>query len=383
MTRVLSGYMGRLFLARTIAVLAALTALLQLLDLLDAASDVLERGGSVLDLGRYALLRLPVFAERLLPLAVLVGALSTLWTLAQSNEIVAMRSAGMTPYRIIAALVPVVAGIAAVHLVLADQVVPRAERAFLSWWAETEPPSGSAAAGEPETLWFRVGDTIVAASAVLDGGTRLTGIRSYERDGAGQVAVRLTAAEARWEGGTWFLIDGTRFSLDQPAPPLAWAPVDAAGGSPGDRRPAEQIAAVQAFDRLPWSVGLVPANVVDLLRPTESLSLQRLIGILRGTWAGGQSPAYYETRLHGSYIGPLASLVMLLLAAPVASGLRRRGGAQMAMGLGLGLGLLFMLASGLLAALGEAGVMPPVLAAWAPTLFFAALGGAILVHVEE
>jgi len=355
MNGTIARYMTRIFVVRCLSVLIALAALLQLLDLLDAASDVLERGGGVADIGRYALLRLPVTVERLVPLAVLIGSLSTLWSLAQTNEIVAMRSVGLTPYQLLLALVPAAAAVAVFHLVLSDQISPRAERAFLDWWAATEPPSEEAEEQRP--LWFRIGDTVVSVDRVQDEGQRLEGVRVFERDPAGALTARLAAGSAEFGPDGWTLRDGSVVAVNVGA----------------DRT---------VFARRDWPVPLHPANVVELTQPIENIPLMRLRSILRGNWSGSQSPAFYQTRLHERYSGPLASLVMLLLAAPVAHGIRRRGGAPGGLALGIVIGLIFLLADGMMAALGESGVMPPLLAAWGPTLFFAAVGGAILVHVE-
>lgn len=355
MTGVISAYMTRMFLSRCLAVLVALAALLQLLDLLDAASVVLERGGGALDIGYYVLLRLPVMVERIVPLAVLIGSLATLWALAQNNEVVAMRSAGLTPYQLLGALLPAAVAVAVFHLILSDQIAPRAERAFLSWWTATTPAAERQDDGKP--LWFRVGESVVTAQRMEDEGQRLLDVRIYTRDPMGRVVERLTADEAAYMDPGWVLRGATRVDL-------------------------RGEAQVERIAELDWPVRLHPANVVELTRPIESIPLMRLRSILRGDWAGKQSPTYYETRLHETYSGPLASLVMLLLAAPVAHGMRRRGGAQGSLALGVIIGLLFLLTDGLMAALGQAGVMPPALAAWAPTLFFAAVGGAILVHVE-
>ena len=57
------------------------------------------------------------------------------------------------------------------------------------------------------------------------------------------------------------------------------------------------------------------------------------------------------------------------------------GGARRA-AVGLALGLGYLVAAGLLEALGEAAVLPPVLAAWTAPLLFAA-AGVLLLQREE
>lgn len=52
------------------------------------------------------------------------------------------------------------------------------------------------------------------------------------------------------------------------------------------------------------------------------------------------------------------------------------------MALGLAAGLSYLLLDGILGVLGEAGTLPPLLAAWLSHATFACVGGAMLLYVE-
>ena len=75
------------------------------------------------------------------------------------------------------------------------------------------------------------------------------------------------------------------------------------------------------------------------------------------------------------------SLVMLLLAAPAALAPQRNNQATLLL-FSLAAGLLFLAVDGVLTALGQTNVLPPLLGAWAGPALFAALAGAALVHLE-
>lgn len=353
----ITSYLTRTFLIRVLSVLLALSALLQLLDLLDAASTVLERGLGGGGLAWYTIIRLPMVVERIVPLAVLIGSLSTLWTFASTNEIVAMRSVGMTPYQIMGALLPAALVVAVGHLILADQIAPRAERAFVTWWASTELPSEAKDDDPVKPVWFRLAGDVVRVAGISDDGRHVEGVEQVMRDAQGRATALMSAARGDHGPDGWLLSDVV---LTEIAEPLR----------------------VTHQDSAKWDVALSPNNMVDLRKPMENMSFNRLLRIVRGTWAGGESPAFYATRLHATYAAPLASLVMLLLAAPVAHGMRRRGGAMGSLAMGTVIGLIFLLSSGILSSMGQAGALPPVMAVWSPLLFFAAIGGAIMVYVE-
>lgn len=355
--RTITHYLTRTFLIRVLSVLIALSSLLQLLDLLDAASTVLERGLGGGGLAFYTMIRLPIVVERVVPLAVLIGSLSTLWTFASTNEIVAMRSVGMTPYQIMGALLPAALVVSVCHFILADQVAPRAERTFVTWWAATELPTEKKDDDPVKPVWFRLGDDVMRIGGISDDGKHLVGLEMIARDATGKATGMMSAARADLDADGWRLTDVVRTRIAEPVQ-------------------------VTHEDSARWEVELSPGNMIDLRKPTENISVHRLLRIVNGTWAGGESPAYYATRLHSTYAAPLASLVMLLLAAPVAHGLRRRGGAMGSLALGTVIGLVFLLSSGVLSSMGQAGAMPPAMAVWAPLILFAAIGGAIMVYVE-
>jgi len=342
---IVARYLTRLFLGRALAVLLGLAALLQILDLLDRASDVLGRGG-VLDLGRYALLRLPGTLGRLVPLAVLVGAILTFRRLAGTLEMTALRASGRGSWRIMGALAPACALAAAVQLALLAGLAPRTERALSDWWDRRE------AADRPivlaQRLWFRNGPDLVAADAVSRNGAALEGVLIVRRDPQGRATARIDARRA---------LHG----------PEGWRLEEVRLVRPGEARAATLAA-------LPWPEGPPAQAVRDLARPTESRSPTQLLAALRGEAASTRGPAFHATRLQALGASAVAPFLMLLLAMPSAFGLPRQGGGLRRAAVGVALGLGYLVAAGLVNAIGEAGGLAPVTAAWITPLGFVAAG---------
>lgn len=355
MTSRLALYCGRLFLGRAIGAILVFAALMQVLDLLDAATEVIERGKGVWGIGYYALLRLPVILEQTFPLGVLIGALLTFAGLARHNEIVMMKMAGLSIFRLALALALPVIAIAGFHLAVADQVVPRAERRLAIWW-EKDPGED---AGVAKAVWLRVGRDLVSIDRVSAAGTRLEGVRIYRRGADEQLSVRTYAARAVLDDGVWRLSEASESRISDDGVTTV---------AVGDRR---------------WEVQLAPSDVLELTMPFAHISAASALLALGGGSATAKPPAYYAMRLQRTLAEPLAALIMLLLATPAASGHRRAGASGGRLLVGLGLGLLFLLTDGILAALGEAGRLPPALAAWGAFGLFGCIGGAILIHLDR
>lgn len=343
-------YLSRMFLARLTAGLLALAGLLQLVELMDKADEILERGLGVTGMVRFAFYHLPLVLNAVLPIAVLMASTLTLAALARRGEIAALRAAGLPVARLVGWLIPVALAVAAFNFVLADRVVPAADAAFARWWSAV----GSSDA-ETEPLWFRDGMGVVGVDRIEAEGKRLIGIELVWRQPDGRLVQWITAERAEWQDGHWALVVGS-----QRAPE----------GS------------VRSFDRMTWNTGLVPVNLIELARPAPLLSTGRLMAALRGNWATRYPPKALETQLFRTVSAPLALVLMIVLATPVAGGTPRSGGISAGMAVGLAAGFSYLLLDGILGTLGEAGSLPPVMAASMAHAAFACIGGAMLLYVE-
>ncbi len=78
---------------------------------------------------------------------------------------------------------------------------------------------------------------------------------------------------------------------------------------------------------------------------------------------------------------PVATLVIILFAAPLAT-TSKRGGAAFGVGLALGSLILYIMLLNIWGALGAAGIVDPTTAAWTPNGIFLLLGLIFLVRVR-
>lgn len=354
-------YLSGLFVARLLGSLLGLVSILQLLNLLDRAGAIIERGG-LAGIGRYTALRLPSLVAEMIPLAVLIGAVLTFLRLSGSLEMVAMRASGLSLLQVLRALAPVCLLVSATQFALRTEVAPRTERALAEWWFRTAPSSEGNVAptpgGDPAParLWLRSRGDLAAVDRVSSDGTRLEGITVVQRS-AGSLVARLDARSAQYQDGRWTLHD---VRIARP------------GENAAETRPA-----------LDWPHGPAPANMVELARPVEAMTLGRLIDTLRGDWVGARGPAFYRTQLQGVLAATLDPVLMVLLAAPVLLAPPRSGGGGLPAAASLALGLGYLVLAGLLGALGNAGTLPPAAAGWASAALFAAIGCARVLQADD
>lgn len=352
----LGGYLRGLLAVRCFAVLCGLGGLFQVLDLLESSTDILSRGQGMLGIGHYTLLRSPSVLLQAFPLAALLGAIFSYSTLSRQNEICAMRAAGLPFRRVLLALLPVVLAIGLLHGLLAEVIVPSTQKALTAWWANL-PPSPDK---DPDTelLWLRSDGAVIGIEQVLPDGRRLDGIRIYRRDGDGRLLSRTVASRAEYGARSWVLIDAVTTDLQ-------------AGRS------------TAAAPRLAWDTPLKPGDLMRLSASEPYVSGGLATAVLDGRQPGSKTESFYRTRVARAWTDPLAALVMLLLATPVAIALTRGGAGGVQVLGALATGLVFLLVNGLMAALGEAGTLSPLLAAWTAPLAFLLIGAVLVFRLDR
>ncbi len=351
----LDRYVMRLLLTRTLFAVVVLIALVQVLELLDVTTEILERGQGLAGIGHYSLLRLPGQFQQVTALAMLVGALFTFTHMARTSEMVVIRATGANIYRVLRMMAPVAIGLALVDFVVAAEIAPRTQDSLVAWMNATALPSKAKPA---KAHWFRLGKDLILIGAVSTDGRTLGNVRIYRRDKQRLLTEELAAPTAVAEAGGWRLKSATVMRVG------------------GDH------AATSAPADLHWTTPLGPTDVVRLFRSTDYISTGAAASALARVGPVDKSPDFYITRLHRTFAEPLAAVVMLLLSAPAALSNMRSDQAARLFLFGLVSGLLFLVADGLLTALGETSALPPILAAWSAPVAFTALAVTVLLYAE-
>ena len=351
-------YMAKLFVLRSLAVLAALVIVLQTLDLLGESGKILAVPGNTdADLWRYVGLRIPQLVSRFLPFSVLLGTLITLATLNQNSEVVSMKAAGISAHQIIAPLILASVGIAALTFIFQERVVTRAT-AELSRWSGADYARLPPESGIFTNVWVRQGDDIILAREVQGRGasTRLSGVTVYERSGGVLQAIVNADSGVPVPGG-WQLRGVRTFNVNSDT--VAEAPtVVLSNGAEPDQ----------------FTLARVDADEMDFL------TLKNAIADLK---VAGRPTGPLEAGLWHKLSGPLSAVLMPLLAGIAAFGLARSGQLFLRAVAGMALGFAYFVVDNFALAMGNFGAYPPLLAAWAPFFLFLLIGEAVLVRTEE
>ena len=136
------------------------------------------------------------------------------------------------------------------------------------------------------------------------------------------------------------------------------------------------------FDRLRMAeLTEKPEEFLEAPREPEEMTyaeIDNLATIIQRT--GGNAKELLVKREQKLAI-PFATLVVILLGAPLATS-SKRGGTALGIGISLGIVLFYILMLRVSAAFGEIGTLSPLVAAWLPNVVFLAVATVLLIRVR-
>jgi lipopolysaccharide export system permease protein len=359
-SRTLTWYLGKTFAIRILAVLIMLVLVLMMLDLLSRTGDILAHpGNGEAQLLHYVSLRIPQLIARFLPYSVLLATIITLAAFNQNSEVVAMKAAGLSAHQILAPLILVALGIAALSFGFNERIVIRAN-ASLKAWEAVDYGAVPTESGTRANVYLNDGNDVLLASRIEGTGPRtvMHGVTFYERDDAGMILRQLRSPVARYADPGWRLEDPRLFEV-----------------GPADSR--ELPGAVVVAPGL--TLGQIALKRVD----PDAESIGQLSRSIAALDAAGRRAGEFEAKWWHKIAGPLSAVLMPLLGAVAGFGLARSGHLLARAIIGMALGFAFFVVDNAALAMGGFGGYSPLLAAWAPFVLFFLLGETVLIRTEE
>jgi lipopolysaccharide export system permease protein len=355
MIRTLDRLVAWTFIKLFVIAALAVPPLFVLGDITENLDKYLDRGLSRAEVATSYLYKLPEYFQFAFPIAALVATVFTIHTMTRHREIVAAKAGGISFHRVIAPLIVMGLLLTAGALGLSELVprgnrvaaeIQRAEPPNRSWRSDFVYRSQSGLSWQVERL------------TASDG--RLTGIvleRPVEADRNG---LQVTAESATWDDARgWTLNRGYMRTL----------------------RPDSTERSLQ-FERamLPEMIER-PEELLEVPRAPEEMTIgeiDKLTAIIERT---GGNPTEWLVRRGQLLSVPVATLIIILFGAPLATS-SKRGGTAFGIGVSMATVIVFTMMLKFGAALGDAGAISPWAAAWIPNILFGAASLVLLARVR-
>jgi lipopolysaccharide export system permease protein len=352
--KIASFYLIRNVLIGFVAAAALLLPLFTTFDLINELEDVTPNGYRWNQALMVVLMTLPRRAVDLSPFIALLGGIVGLGQLATTQELTAMRAAGVSIVRI--AATTVVAGLIFVLMMGAiDEWVasPLQQRGML---IRNEAMAASGQSASPNgSIWARRGDEVARIGTMARHNTPISiEIFRYTSDMSLKSYVFADSADIRPDG-TWLL---KNVQIKE------WQQTDES---------------VSQQDHLVWQSVFSEQHLKDLTLPIDSFSVRQLYRYIKFLADSDQPTAEYEMAIWQKLGRPVLTLAMILFAVPFTFVHQRSPGLGGRLAIGTVLGLLIYVCNQIIANLGLLFAGNLMLTTLLPS--FALLGiGLMLVH---
>lgn len=338
--------------------LGIIAVVVDLIELLRRSSN--RPAATFIVVFQMAWLHLPFFLQKLLPFAVLFGAMFSFQRLTRSHELVAARAIGVSVWQFLtpALVVCVTFGIFVVTILNPIGAVlvgkyENMERVYFSNRA-------AHVAVSPGGLWLRQpgdeGELLLHARQMIRNPPKLQHVTVFFYDEEQRFTARADAPSADLEDGYWqmtkpfyVLNDGTNRRIDQM--------------------------------RIPTD--LTPNRIQESFEAPETTSFWDLPDFIASLEAVGFSAREHRLYWHRLLTLPMLLAAMLLIGAAFSLRQVRRGGTGILVTGGLITGFGFYILSDVVFALGLSGRLPPPMAAWTPAGIAILLGITTLLYLED
>jgi lipopolysaccharide export system permease protein len=357
----LNVYIGRQFLLWVGCIILALVAIILLFDTLELIRRTSGREGATIGIViSMALFKTPHMIEKAIPFAILFGAMFLFWRLNRSNEIVVVRSAGVSGWQFLAPVVVLAILIGAVTVAVFNPLSSAMLLRYEQLEAKYIRGKSSLAAVSDEGIWLRQatdqGHYIIHANKVSPHEMRLDEVIIFLMQNQDSFVGRIDAPVARLKNGYW-LLENVQITGPDQTP--------------------------RKLDRHRIDTDLTPENIHDSFAPPETLSFWDLPHFISVLEAAGFSGLRHQLYWHTQLALPLLLSGMVLLAATFSLRQIRRGGTEILIVGGIATGFLLYFLSDVVSALGISARIPVVLAAWSPAVIACLLGAAMTFHLED
>ncbi|UNE53486.1 LPS export ABC transporter permease LptG [Bartonella machadoae] len=330
--------------------------------------DFTETSGRLSNLPHYtakdafliSVLRIPFIMQQLIPFIALFSAMVMLISLNRKLELVVTRSIGVSAWQFLmpACFGAFLFGLFSIFLMnpLAAWGFSQAEKMMAEWRSNNVLKS----LHDTPILWLTQrtssGRTTIGAKSITDQGLSLIDAIFVEYNENATVKNWINARKATLTNDVWLLTKGTIYKI---------------GHLP------------EKFDTLQIKTNLKPEFLTERLVNPATIPFYQLPKKIMIARSFGYSANKFDMYLQSLIALPVLLVAMTLIAATVSLNFNRFGQSGALILGGVIAGFMLYVISVLVQAFGNAGYIPPVIAAWTPVAIALFLGISFLLHKED
>lgn len=355
----LDRYISKQFLFILFFALIAFTTVFIIVDLIENLDDLISQQvplGVAIELYLYSL---PFMVILILPVAMLLASLFSVGNMSRHNEIVAMKSAGISLYRILLPLFVIGFLMSLVALAFGEYVVPPASERYAYLNDQYLEKHREAWRKRIDQPFVRDQQNRLVSMRYFNTARNIGYFVSIRKFKDQTLLFRIDSRKITWQDSTWVLDRGYIRNFDD----------------------GHETATAFTNYKLD-DTNLVPEDFARFLKEPEQMSYKELSLFIKEVERNGSKPDRWLVDLYLKIAIPFANLIIVLFGAPLSSP-KRRGSTATGFGISLAICFIYFGIVKTAQAMGQAGTLDPLFAAWIANIIFAIAGVIVLVKATR
>jgi lipopolysaccharide export system permease protein len=353
--KIIDKYMVRGFLGPFIWCVLLFVVMAIIIDVFSFIDDIVKFRIPITSIIAFYVYYIPTVFLQVTPMAALLSTIYVLSNLNKNNEIIAMKSSGISLWRILAPVLIIGALVSVITFAVNDRVIPVSSK--VSNYIRREELEKQKKAGAKKIIdavaVYGSDNRILFAHSYDIENKVLSNIIMHQHDKKENLVSKITAERGQWNGRGWTFYRVIVWKIDNSGRIL---------GEPVfyDEKDIQLKEGPGDFANQDWRA--------DYMSYRE---LKNYINNFRGT--GNKLIRGLLVDLHYKISFSFIPLIIILIGAPFAL-VTTRGGVLIGIGMSVAIGLLYYAFIAMSLAFGKAGLLPPVVAAWLGNIIFTAIG---------
>ncbi len=328
-------------------------------DFIEKVDNFLEAGVPVSRAFLYLAYKLPLIVVQMTPLGVLLAVLITFGLMGKNNELVALRSGGISLASLAGPIFRCGVGATVFMILLAEVAAPMmTDRANRIWLQEVR-KENITTTGQKD-IWLK-GDQEIIHISLYDPETAVAkGITVNRFDRKFRLIERVDARQGTIGKEQWSLEDGILQQYNPDSGHMNVLPF--------------------AYHRIQEAFS--PENLSQVAPRADEMSFMQLYRYIKRVEGEGYDAGHYRVDLQTKIAFPFLCIIMSLMGAGLAAGGKIREGLAISITYGIGIAFFYWIVFSFCVSLGYAGMLPPFVAAWGVNVIFICFAGYLLLNAD-
>jgi lipopolysaccharide export system permease protein len=356
--KILTRYILIEFLKPFILSLFAFSVIILIVRVFNEMHLIMEHKPTIWVTFKYFFFQIPELLIQIVPIAVLMAVLFSLSQLSKNNELIAMRSGGVSIYLVAIPLFFSGLAICFLSIFLNESLVPLSTKLTNQTKSADilHQPEAEANKYKQNISFIGAGGQLYHIGAFDGIANTLSDVLILEFGPDSHLKSRLDAKAAKYENGQWVFYDGYLRAFDE----------------------SDNEISAQSFDRLPLSLPEKPGDFLKEQKEPKELNMAELIAYIHQLKQNGSDYHKEMVELNNKIAFPFGCVILAILGVPWGWSMRKYSGVVFSFGVCLLVAFFYLGGMQIGHSLGDSGVISPFFSMWIMNILFA-IGGPFLL----